>query len=78
MSQFFHRYSIYKHEISQIKDIAQVAYFLIQTDKLKNEVIKHCDEWRNHFSDLLLEMTTNVIEGFYQYAEINSLQYIMI
>lgn len=43
---------------------------------LKDEIIRHCDEWRNNFSDLLLDMTTNLIEGFYHYAQTNSLQYI--
>lgn len=55
--------------------MAQVAHFLVQINMLKNEIIRHCDEWRNHFSDILLEMTTNLIEGFYQYAKIHSLQY---
>lgn len=73
-----HRYSIYKRKISQIKPIAQVSHFLIQTNVLKDEIIRHCDEWRNSFSDLLLEMTTNLIEGFYHYAQTNSIQYIHI
>lgn len=71
-----HRYLIYKRKISRIKPVAQVSHFLVQTNILKDDIIKHCDEWRNNFSDLLLEMTTNRIEGFYQYIKINSLQYI--
>lgn len=57
--------------------MAQVAYFQVQLNMLKKEIIRHCDEWRNHFSDLLLEMTINLIDGFYQYAQIHSLQYIL-
>ncbi|VVC43185.1 Dynein heavy chain, domain-2,Dynein heavy chain domain,Dynein heavy chain, domain-1,Dynein heavy chain, P- [Cinara cedri] len=68
------KYSIYKHQISNIKPVTQVAHFLVQTNILKDEIIVHCDEWQGQFSDLLIEMTTNLIEGFYQYAHINSLQ----
>lgn len=64
--------------ISKIKPIAQVAHFLVQTNMLQDEIIGHCNEWRDNFSDLLLEMTVNLIEGFYQYAQMNSLQYIKV
>lgn len=61
-----------------MKPMIQVAYFLIQTNILKEEIIIHCNQWINYFSDLLLEMTTNLIEGFYKYAQTNSFQYIKI
>lgn len=70
------RYSIYIRNISQIKPVAQVAHFLVQTNMLKDDIIGHCNEWRDNFSDLLLKMTVDLIEGFYQYAHINSLRYI--
>lgn len=66
---------IYKRKISLIKPVAQVSHFLVQTNMLKDDIIKHCDEWKENFSNLILEMTTNLIEGFYQYTKINSLQY---
>ncbi|CAI6360699.1 unnamed protein product [Macrosiphum euphorbiae] len=69
------QYSIYKRKISRIKPVAQVSHFLVQTNMLKDDIIRHCDEWKDNFSNLLLEMTTNLIEGFYQYTKINSLQY---
>lgn len=58
--------------------MAQVSHFLVHTNMLKDDIIRHCDVWRDNFSDLLLEMTTNLIEGFYQYAKINSLQYLIL
>lgn len=61
-----------------MKPVAQVAHFLVQTNQLKNEIIRQCNKWRNYFSNLLLEMTTNLIEGFYIYAQTNSYQYIKI
>lgn len=59
-----------------MKSVAQVAHILVKTNILKNEILKHCDEWINHFSDLLIEMTTNFIEGLHKYTQINSLRYI--
>ncbi|XP_060835340.1 dynein axonemal heavy chain 2-like [Rhopalosiphum padi] len=73
-NQDMNQYLIYKRKISRIKPVAQVSHFLVQTNILKDDIIKHCDEWKNNFSDLLLEVTTNLIEGFYQYIQINSLQ----
>lgn len=58
--------------------MTQVAHFLVQTSELKDEIIRHCNEWREQFSALLLEMTSNLIEGFYQYAQTNSLQYVKV
>lgn len=58
--------------------MTQVAHYLVQTNILKDEIIEHCDEWQRLFSDLILEMTTDLIEGFYQYAQTNSLRYIKV
>lgn len=73
-----HRYSIYIRNISRIKPVAQVAHFLVYTNMLKDEIIGHCYEWIDNFSDLLLDKTVNLLEGFYQYAQINSIRYIKV
>jgi len=66
------RYTVYKRQISLIKPVAQVAHFLVRINALKDGIVEHCDEWINRFSDLLLETTTDLIDGLYRYAQTNS------
>ncbi|XP_050440794.1 dynein axonemal heavy chain 2-like [Adelges cooleyi] len=76
LAEHFHtdmtQYAIYKQSVENIAPVAQVAYFLIRTNALIEAIIEHCDMWRSTFSQLLLEMTTDLIGQFYQYIQINS------
>lgn len=74
-STWLNRYSVYKRKILDVKPVAQVAHFLVQTDALKAQIVHHCDEWKDRFSCLLLEMTTDLIDGLYRFAQANSQQY---
>jgi len=66
------RYNDYINDIKELETESTESYAIIQIDILKRQILIHCREWILNFSQLLLEETNELLEGFYKYMEVNS------
>jgi len=66
------RYNGYINVIKELETEFTESYAIIQIDILKRQILMHCRDWILNFSQLLLEETNELLEGFYKYMELNS------
>lgn len=48
-----------------------VSCIIIKITDMIKQVIRHCQDWIFNYSQLLLGETVDLIEGFYEYIEMN-------
>lgn len=48
-----------------------VSCTIIKTDDMKKQIVRHCKDWIFNYSQLLLDETVDLIEGFYEYTKMN-------
>lgn len=65
------RYTDKLNAIKEIKTETVVSCSVIQIDVLKEQMIKHCQDWISRFSRLLLYETDKLIDSFYDYIKFN-------
>jgi len=48
-----------------------VSCIIIKISDMIKQVVRHCQDWVFNYSQLLLGETVDLIEGFYEYIEMN-------
>ncbi|XP_050431508.1 dynein axonemal heavy chain 2 [Adelges cooleyi] len=68
------QYLNYIQDIKKLHTVSSVSYFVIRTSLMIKQIISHCQLWIHSFSQLLLEITAKLIEGIYEYTNVNSIR----
>jgi len=48
-----------------------VSCIIIRSSDMIKQIVRHCQDWIFNYSQILLGETVDLIEGFYEYIEMN-------
>jgi len=54
-----------------------VSCIIIRSSDMIKQVVRHCQDWVFNYSQLLLGETVDLIEGFYEYIEMNGERWVL-
>ena len=59
-------------KLNEMKTEKTISFTIVKTNDMIKQIIRHCQNWILNYSILLLDETTTLIEGFYDYIKMNS------
>lgn len=69
--KYIYRYLNYINKLNEMDTETTVSCTIVRISDMINQVIRHCQDWISNYSLLLLGETARLIEGFYEYIEMN-------